>query len=329
MELQIGDFPSAEGHAYRLLAFAERRGDFWSAQFCPLELGMIKIAQGRWDDATSHLDDGLEMNRRVRDDGNTPAHLTARAWLERLQGRYGAGLELAKQAWSAALRQDHAEWIAWSAIYLGSLFLDLGADEEASEVLERGASAAERSGADLHGVRCFARLGRARLAAGDVPGAGEALGRADDVFVRVVLPRDRTFVFAWDAYVDAALIRATLGDGKKAAADLTPLTRMWERDGFREAVAEGHLALARLAARAGDTESAVRAARAAIAEAGAAGLPGTAWRANAFLSTFEGADPENAEAARSIVLGLTASLEDNTLARTLATALERELGGTG
>jgi tetratricopeptide (TPR) repeat protein len=326
VELQIGDFPSAEGHAYTLLAFAERRGDLWSAQFCPLELGMIKIAQGRWDDATSHLDDGLEMNRRVRDDGNTPAHLAVRAWLERLQGRYGAGLELAKQAWSAALRQGHAEWTAWSAIYLGSLLLDLGAAEEASEVLEQGASTAERSGADLHGVRCFAQLGRARLAAGDLAGAGEALGRADDVFVRVVLPRDRTFVFAWDAYVDAALIRATLGDGAKAAADLTPLIRMWERDGFREAVAEGHLALARLASRAGDTEGVARTARAAIAEAGSAGLPGTAWRAHALLSTFAGADPEHAEVARSIVRGLTASLEDNTLATSLTATLERELG---
>ena len=244
---------------------------------------------------SSHLDDGLGMNRRVRDDGNTPAHLAVRAWLERLQGRYGAGLELAKQAWSAALRQGHAEWTAWSAIYLGSLLLDLGAAEEASEVLERGASAAERSGADLHGVRCCAQLGRARLAAGDMAGAGEALGRADDVFVRVVLPRDRAFVFAWDAYVDAALIRATLGDGTKAAADLTPLIRMWERDGFREAVAEGHLALARLAARAArDPEGAARAARAAADEAGAAGLPGTAWRAHAFLSTLPGAAPEHA-----------------------------------
>jgi class 3 adenylate cyclase/tetratricopeptide (TPR) repeat protein len=328
VELQIGDFPSAEGHAYTLLAFAERRGDLWSAQFCHLELGMIKIAQGRWDDASSHLDDGSEMNRRVRDDGNTPAHLAVRAWLERSQGRYGAGLEPAEQAWSAALRQGHAEWTAWSAMSLGSLLLDLGAAGEASGVLERGASAAERSGADLHGVRCLAQLGRARLAAGDVAGAGEALGRADDVFVRIVLPRDRTFVFAWDAYVDAALIRATLGDGAKATAELTPLIRMWERDGYREAVAEGQLALARLASRADDTEGAESAARVAAEEAEAAGLPGTAWRAHAFLSTLPGADPEHAIIARSIVASLTSSLADHTLAAVFDDTLERELGGS-
>jgi class 3 adenylate cyclase/tetratricopeptide (TPR) repeat protein len=326
VELQIGDFPSAESHAYALLAFAERRGDLWSAQFCPLELGMIKIAEGRWDDATSHLDVGLEMNRRVRDDGNTPAHLAVRAWLERLQGRYGAGLELAKQAWSAALRQGHAEWTAWSAIYLGSVLLDLGAAEEASEVLERGASAAERSGADLHGVRCFARLGRARLTASDVAGASEALGRADDVFVRVVLPSDRTFVFAWDAYVDAASIRATLGNGLKARADLAQLIRMWERAGFREAIAEGRLAVARLASASGDHDGAAREAEAALGEAGSAGLPGTEWKSHAFLSTLPGADPAHTGAARSIVEGLTASLEDNKLATSLTATLERELG---
>ena len=66
--------------------------------------------------------------------------------------------------------------------------------------------------------------------------------------------------------------------------------------------------------------------KAATAEAGAAGLPGTAWRAHALLSTFAGADPEHTGAARSIVEGLTASLEDNTLATSLTATLERELG---
>ena len=130
-------------------------------------------------------------------------------------------------------------------------------------------------------------------------------------------PGIATFVFAWDAYVDAALIRATLGDGTKAAADLTPLIRMWERDGFREAVAEGHLALARLAARAHDPEGAARAARVAADESEASGLPGTSWRARAFLSTLPGAAPEHAVAARSIVADLTSSLTDHTLAEVL------------
>src|SRR4029077_6676173 len=65
VELQIGDFPAAERHAHALLPFLERRGDLWSAQFCHLELGMIKVAQGRWEEATSHLDDGWSVNRRV------------------------------------------------------------------------------------------------------------------------------------------------------------------------------------------------------------------------------------------------------------------------
>ena len=50
-----------------------------------------------------------------------------------------------KRAWTsggalgtAALQRGHAEWTAWSAIYLGSLLLDLGAAEEASDVLEEG-----------------------------------------------------------------------------------------------------------------------------------------------------------------------------------------------
>jgi hypothetical protein len=112
----------------------------------------------------------------------------------------------------------------------------------------------------------------------------------------------------------------------KARADLAQLIRMWERDGFREAIAEGQLAVARLASAAGDRDGAARAAEAALGEAGSAGLPGTEWKAHAFLSTLPGADPEHTGAARSIVEGLTASLEDNTLATSLTAILERELG---
>jgi predicted ATPase len=38
VELQIGDFPSAERHVRQVLDFAEQRGDLWSAQVCELEL---------------------------------------------------------------------------------------------------------------------------------------------------------------------------------------------------------------------------------------------------------------------------------------------------
>ena len=328
VELQTGDFPSADRHAQALLPVAERRGDLWTAQFCHLELGMIKVANGRWDEATSHLENGLAVNRRVHDDGNTSAHLGVFAWLDRARGRYGAALDVGRRAWAAALKQGHAEWTAWSAIYLGSLLLDLGAFEEAAVVLDQGAATAEGSGADLHGVRCVVHLGLALLNAGDLAGAREALERADDVFLRVVLPSDRTFVFASDAYIGAALIRGALQDTAKAAADLAQLIPLWERDGFPEAVAAAHLTLARLASLDGDADTAVRTADVARTQAEAAGLPGIEWRAHALLSTLQDGGPDRAAAARSIVAELTATLEDHTLAATLVTTLERELGGT-
>ena len=328
VELQIGDLASAQGHVHQVLDFAEQRGDLWSAQVCELELGLIATLQGRWEEARRHLERGSELNADVRDHGNMPVHLAARAWLDRLQGQYGTSLDLAMRAWDAAREQGHAEWTAWSGMFLGSLLLDLGADEEASPVLQQGASAAERSGSDLHGVRCWAKLGRSRLGCGDVAGARDALQRVDDVLRRMVLPHDRTNVFVWDAYVDAALIRAGLGDQTRSAPELEILVELWERDGLREAIAEGHLALARLASQAGDTEGAARAAHAATAEARAAGLPGTEWRTHAFLSTLPDADPGHAVAARSIVGALTSSLSNHTLAEVLNETLERELGGT-
>src|SRR5439155_23089645 len=152
-----------------------------------------------------------------------PVHLAARAWLDRLQGQYGTSLDLAMGAGEAARDQGHAEWTAWSGMFLGSLLLDLGADEEASPILQQGAWAAERSGSDLHGVRCWAKLGQSRLGCEDVAGARDALQRVDDVLHRMVLPHDRTNVFVWDAYVGAALIRAALGDEIRSAPELSML----------------------------------------------------------------------------------------------------------
>jgi len=166
------------------------------------------------------------------------------------------------------------------------------------------------------------------LGCGDVAGARDALERVDDVLRRTVLPPDRTNVFAWDAYVGAALIRGGLGDGDWPASELETLVGRWERDGILEAVAEGHLALARLAAHTGNHRRAGLAAQAALVEAEAAGLPGTAWRAHALLSTLPGGDPGHAVAARSIVKGLTSSLSDHRLAGVLNDTLERELGGS-
>jgi class 3 adenylate cyclase/tetratricopeptide (TPR) repeat protein len=328
VELQIGDLASAEGHVHQVLDFAERRGDLWSAQVCELELGLIATLRGRWDEARSHLERGSELNREVRDDGNMPVFPATRGWLARVQGEYGTSLRLATLAWDAAREHGHAEWTAWSAISLGSLFLDLGAHEEASPILEEGAFAAERSGSDLHGVRCWAKLGQSRSGCGDAAGARDALERVDDVLRRTVLPPDRTNVFAWDAYVAAALIRGALGDGAWPAPQLETLVGHWGRDGVLEAVADGHLALARLAAHARDHPRAGLAAQAALVEAEAAGLPGSAWRAHALLSAFPGEDPGHVLAARSIVEGLTSSLSDHRLAGVLNETLERELGGS-
>ena len=97
VELQTGDFASAERHARALLPLAERRGDLWSAQFCHLELGMIKVGKGRGTRPRRISRDGLAVNRRVHDDGNTPAHWGVwRGWSARgadteLPWRWGGG----------------------------------------------------------------------------------------------------------------------------------------------------------------------------------------------------------------------------------------------
>jgi hypothetical protein len=154
-----------------------------SAQFCPLELGLIRSTGARMTPRRISTTDG--MNRRVRDDGyHGPAHLAVRL-VRALAG------SMMGPAWNSRSRPGTrrcdrtAEWTAWSAIYRARSFLDSGRQRRASGGPGKGASASRALGAE---PPRGSMLSTQTWPPGSQQGSGgseRGSRRADDVFVRV------------------------------------------------------------------------------------------------------------------------------------------------
>jgi tetratricopeptide (TPR) repeat protein len=335
VELELGDFERAEEHIRRIVEICEGHEELWPIQIATLELGMIAQCRGRPTDARRHLARSLEINDRLGDHGTRPLLLAVLAWHDRQAGRYRDALRGGEHALRLAEEHGHQEWIAWSAIVLGSTLAEIGDLEAAARTFGEGARASETAGADLEAVRCLAGLGRARLELQDLPAAREAFEDASHVFSRIVVPEGRAFVLAWDAYADAAAIEAVMQGPGNARRWIDDVTRVAERSGFLEAVAGGRLVQGRIERLLGDTDAARSLIEAALAAATGAGIPGMRWRAHAALASLQsesGPEPEptHADAARDIVDGLKGELDDDRSQRALTDAFERELrGGTG
>ncbi len=286
VELELGDFDSAETHILRIVDFCDRREELWPLQIAMLELGMIAQCRGRSADARRHFERTLEINDRLGDHGTRPLLLALVAMHDRQAGRYRDALSGGELALRLAEEHGHQEWIAWSAITLGSTFAEVGDPGSAARTFGEGARASEAAGADLEAVRCLAGLGRARLELRDLAAAGEAFEEATHMFSRIVVPEGRAFVLAWDAYADAAVIEAMMEGPRKARRWIDEVTRVAERSGFLEALAGGRLVQGRIERLMGNTDAARSLLEAALAAATEAGIPGTQWRAHAALASL-------------------------------------------
>ena len=330
VELELGDFERAEEHIRRIVEICEGREELWPIQIATLELGMIAQCKGRPADARRHFERSLEINDRLGDHGTRPLLLALFAFHDRLAGRYRDALSGGEHALRLAREHGHQEWIAWSAIVLGSTFAEIGDLEAAASAYGEGARASETAGADLEAVRCLAGLGRARLELQDLPAAGEAFEEASHVFSRIVVPEGRAFVLAWDAYADAAVIEAMMEGPGKARRWVDEVTLVAERSGFLEAVAGGRLAQGRIERLRGAHDAARSLFEEAVATATVAHFPGLGWRASAALASLDAGRPEgaaHAAAARRIVDRLRLDLDDDHQRQALTASLDRELSG--
>ncbi|HET7928763.1 MAG TPA: hypothetical protein VFM40_04350, partial [Actinomycetota bacterium] len=173
----------------------------------------------------------------------------------------------------------HGEWTGWAAAMLGSTLMELDAFDEAAELLEQGAKAAERSDAGLHLVRCLGTGAWAAVQLGERGRAVTLADRAASILDRIRVRPPRAWVAGYDAYVGVARVRLAVGEPELAEELVTPIVAACRACGWSDGVVDGSLVLAEAALRRGTTAVAVVAAEHALEEALRTGLP-TVWRAH-------------------------------------------------
>ena len=320
--LETGDVETLERLADRLIEMHRRTDDLWLLQFPVLELGYANIAMARLDRAFAHLEEALAINRRIDDRGNEPMLLSMLGMAHRARGDYAPALALGRRALELARELDHAEWIAWSALWLAGTELELGLLDDARALLDVGIAAGERAAADLHLVRLLGMGAWVRWRLDDPLDAAEVADRAEAILDRVRVAAPRAYVVGWDAYVGVARVRAGQGRFEAATSLLAPVVAACEACGWSDGIVEGRLALGEIASLRGDVAAAAGAARRALAEALRTDRP-VAWQARAALADALRAAGEDEEAeeqrrlAEAAVAGLMTSIDDATIRETV------------
>jgi hypothetical protein len=319
-----------ERYGEELRRMYSRRNDRWLEQFVDLETAFASIAGCRFDEARERLERALTTNRELHDDGNEPLIVGTFSPYHRCRGEVDEAVGIGRRALVLARERAHAEWIASTASQLGGTLLQAGVRDEAVEVLREGVEAAERSGAEMHNLRCAGMLVRtlARLEPG---GAPELLRSAEAKLRTVRVPTGEALLFAWDGTVGIAAARLSRGDAAGALEILDPLVRSCEERAWPEAVVDASLTQGGALAAVGDRDGALAAARRADEWSRRHGLALYAWRAQAAVASFlaEGDASLAADRASASAAALLDSVTDASVRGALQIEIERVLAGEG
>jgi class 3 adenylate cyclase/tetratricopeptide (TPR) repeat protein len=290
--LQTGDFETLEHLAGRLAEVHRRNDDLWLLQFAVEEVAYADLARVRLDRAFDGMEESLSISRRIGDIGNEPMYLTTLGRAHRARGNYDEALAVGRRAFDLARELGHGEWTAWAAAWLGSTLVELGAFGEAAGLLEEGAEAADRSGADLHLVRCLGTGAWAAERLGERARAVTLADRAAAILERIRVRPPRAWVAGYDAYVGVARVRLTLGEPEMAEELVSPIVVACRACGWSDGVVDGSLVLAEAALRRGTPAVAVLAADHALEEALRTGLPTVWWAHRAAAEAYRAAGDE-------------------------------------
>lgn len=174
----LGDYENAGVYWSRALDLYEETGNRQGAVFTAQSLGQLELARGRWEEASRTFLHSLEESRQL----DLPdAEALSTGFLGRLaqfQGRYGAAVSSYREALTKLERVGDNRGVAEFSLYLASAYLELGAEAQAREILDRfdggGLEARNRDQrAELARLR-----GELALATGDLRAAREEAARA-------------------------------------------------------------------------------------------------------------------------------------------------------
>ena len=330
--LMLGRLDDVERFGDELRPLYARRNDRWLQQFVDLETAFVSIVRCRFEEARDRLDRSLAANRELHDDGNEPLHLGTFSHYHRCRGDLDAAVETGRRAFLLARERSHQEWTAFAASQLGGTLLQLGAPEEAVEVLRTGADAAERSGADLHALRCVGLLARALARTAPGEDAGRVLRTAEGKLQLVSLPVGEALLFAWDGSVGVGAGQLAGSEPKRAVETIDPILEACVSRSWPEAVVDTSLVRSAALAALEDPEGALSAALLAEEWTERHALPLYEWRAAAAVAATH-VDRREAEraAARARVSSdaLLGTVTSGSVRKQLEDEVQRVLrGGT-
>jgi tetratricopeptide (TPR) repeat protein len=329
--LMLGRLDDVERYGDELRPLYRRRNDRWLQQFVDLETAFVSIARCRFEEARDRLDRSLAANRELHDDGNEPLHLGTFSHYHRCRGDLDAAVEIGRRAFLLARERSHQEWTAFAASELGGTFLQLGAREEAIEVLHAGVEAAERSGADLHASRCVGLLARAlaRSAPGD--DSARVLRSAEGKLQRVSVPVGEALLFAWDGSVGIAAGQLAGSEPKRAVETIDPIVEACVARSWPEAVVDASLVRSAALAALEDHDGALGAALLARGWAERHALVLYGWRAAAAVAAAAHVDRREAgraaDRARVSSDALLRTVTSGSVRTQLQAEVERVLNG--
>jgi tetratricopeptide (TPR) repeat protein len=155
-----------------------RLGDLRRLPWTIFESAFPALAAGDWATAIARIDTSLEVSRRSGSMAHAAWHVAIRGTVARLQGRYDEAAGTGRHAVALSEEAPHSWTASVAGAELGGTLLEMGAADEAIEVLERTrAVAAAQAGAEASLLRCLAPLAEATGSAGLLAEAAALLDR--------------------------------------------------------------------------------------------------------------------------------------------------------
>lgn len=219
---------------------ARRLGDQLRLHWVIFESGFPAVAAGRWADAAARFQLAMDTCQRSGQTAYASWYLSHLGWLERLQGNGVRAVQLGQAALARIEEIPHAWSEALVSAQLGTTLLQLGRTDEATVVLERGATLVGITGAESYLLRCLAPLAEAT-------GSRELLDQADGLMATVRTPPGSAWMAGDFAYLALARAWLTAGEPERAHAVLAPMLAVAERVPWVASLAEGSLVQARIA----------------------------------------------------------------------------------
>jgi class 3 adenylate cyclase/DNA-binding SARP family transcriptional activator/tetratricopeptide (TPR) repeat protein len=275
----------------------------WLRRYAVVEAAVLDLAVGAIDAAEGRALEALELSRQVTESDHE-AFLAVLCGIRRARGDYGAALGAGRRACELA-HASGAWWVPWAAAEYGSLLIDLGRHEEATECLRHGVGF--QPAMPSQEVRCSGLLALAAHRGSDLAAEQVGVDVSERLLRQATFPMGTTYLYGADGMLALAETQLARGAVDTARERATAVSTAAEDAGWLEPAARARHVLGLAALERGETEGATAHLQHAI-ELAEGVLPGRAWRSHAALGQV-GRDARATTRARQILHDLAGTVE--------------------